>query len=167
MAAPRRCAGGLYRFVYALGIADAFFKAGTHKCALVVGAETLSRIVDWTDRGTCVLFGDGAGAVVLEASEKPGIISTHLHADGQYESLLTVPYGVSNGARQLLDGVGGITMRGNEVFKMAVNTLGRIVDETLAHNNMDKSDIDWLVPHQANTRIINATAKNSKCRPIA
>lgn len=149
-------------FVYALGIADAFFKAGTHKCALVVGAETLSRIVDWTDRGTCVLFGDGAGAVVLEASEKPGIISTHLHADGQYESLLTVPYGVSNGARQLLDGVGGITMRGNEVFKMAVNTLGRIVDETLAHNNMDKSDIDWLVPHQANTRIINATAKKLK-----
>lgn len=149
-------------FVYALGIADAFFKAGTHKCALVVGAETLSRIVDWTDRGTCVLFGDGAGAVVLEASEEPGIISTHLHADGQYESLLTVPYGVSNGTRQLLDGVGGITMRGNEVFKMAVNTLGRIVDETLAHNNMDKSDIDWLVPHQANTRIINATAKKLK-----
>lgn len=149
-------------FVYALGIADAFFKAGTHKCALVVGAETLSRIVDWTDRGTCVLFGDGAGAVVLEASEEPGIISTHLHADGQYESLLTVPYGVSNGARQLLDGVGGITMRGNEVFKMAVNTLGRIVDETLAHNNLEKSDIDWLVPHQANTRIINATAKKLK-----
>ncbi|MDT8452608.1 MAG: beta-ketoacyl-ACP synthase III [Gammaproteobacteria bacterium] len=149
-------------FVYALGIADAFFKAGTHKCALVVGAETLSRIVDWTDRGTCVLFGDGAGAVVLEASEEPGIISTHLHADGQYESLLSVPYGVSNGARKLLDGVGGITMRGNEVFKMAVNTLGRIVDETLAHNNMEKSDIDWLVPHQANTRIINATAKKLK-----
>lgn len=149
-------------FVYALGIADAFFKAGTHKCALVVGAETLSRIVDWTDRSTCVLFGDGAGAVVLEASEEPGIISTHLHADGQYESLLTVPYGVSNGARQLLDGVGGITMRGNEVFKMAVNTLGRIVDETLAHNNLEKSDIDWLVPHQANTRIINATAKKLK-----
>jgi 3-oxoacyl-[acyl-carrier-protein] synthase-3 len=149
-------------FVYALGIADAFFKAGTHKCALVVGAETLSRIVDWTDRGTCVLFGDGAGAVVLEASEEPGIISTHLHADGQYESLLSVPYGVSNGARQLLDGVGGITMRGNEVFKMAVNTLGRIVDETLAHNNIEKSDIDWLVPHQANTRIINATARKLK-----
>ncbi len=149
-------------FIYALGIADAFFKAGTHKCALVVGAETLSRIVDWTDRGTCVLFGDGAGAVVLEAGEEPGIISTHLHADGQYESLLSVPYGVSNGARQLLDGVGGITMRGNEVFKMAVNTLGRIVDETLAHNNMDKSDIDWLVPHQANNRIINATAKKLK-----
>ena len=149
-------------FVYALGIADSFIKAGTSKCALIVGAETLSRIVDWTDRGTCVLFGDGAGSVVLEASEEPGIISTHLHADGQYENLLTVPYGVSTGASQLLDGAGGITMRGNEVFKMAVNTLGRIVDETLAHNNMEKSDIDWLVPHQANIRIINATAKKLK-----
>ncbi|MCW8830865.1 MAG: ketoacyl-ACP synthase III [Gammaproteobacteria bacterium] len=150
-------------FVYALGIADSFFKSGTSKCALIVGAETLSRIVDWTDRGTCVLFGDGAGAVVLESSEEPGIISTHLHADGQYESLLTVPYGVSTGASQLLEGAGaGITMRGNEVFKMAVNTLGRIVDETLAHNNMEKTDIDWLVPHQANTRIINATAKKLK-----
>jgi len=149
-------------FVYALGIADSFIKAGTSKCALVVGAETLSRIVDWTDRGTCVLFGDGAGSVVLEASEEKGIISTHLHADGQYENLLTVPYGVSTGTRQLLDGAVGITMRGNEVFKMAVNTLGRIVDETLAHNNMEKSDIDWLVPHQANIRIINATAKKLK-----
>lgn len=149
-------------FVYALGIADRFFKAGTNKCALIVGAETLSRIVDWTDRGTCVLFGDGAGAVILESSDEPGIISTHLHADGAYESLLMVPYGVSTGTSQLLDGVGGIVMKGNEVFKMAVNTLGRIVDETLAHNNMKKSDIDWLVPHQANTRIINATAKKLK-----
>ncbi len=149
-------------FVYALGIADQFFKAGTVKCALIVGAETLSRIVDWSDRGTCVLFGDGAGAVVLESSEETGIISTHLHADGSYESLLTVPYGVSTGKNQLLDGAGGITMKGNEVFKMAVNTLGRIVDETLSHNNMKKSDIDWLVPHQANIRIINATAKKLK-----
>lgn len=149
-------------FVYALGIADRFFKADTNKCALIVGAETLSRIVDWTDRGTSVLFGDGAGAVILEHSDEPGIISTHLHADGAYESLLTVPYGVSTGSRQILDGAGGITMKGNEVFKMAVNTLGRIVDETLAHNNMQKSDIDWLVPHQANIRIINATAKKLK-----
>lgn len=149
-------------FVYALGIADRFFKADTNKCALIVGAETLSRIVDWTDRGTSVLFGDGAGAVILEHSNEPGIISTHLHADGAYESLLTVPYGVSTGSRQILDGAGGITMKGNEVFKMAVNTLGRIVDETLAHNNMQKSDIDWLVPHQANIRIINATAKKLK-----
>ncbi len=146
-------------FVYALGVADQFFKAGTAKCALVVGAETLSRILDWTDRNTCVLFGDGAGAVVLQADEETGILSSHLHADGSYENLLTVNYGVSTGKREILDGSGGITMKGNEVFKMAVNTLGRIVDETLQHNNMQKSDIDWLVPHQANIRIINATAK--------
>ena len=146
-------------FVYALGVADQFFKAGTSKCALVVGAETLSRILDWTDRNTCVLFGDGAGAVVLQADEETGILSSHLHADGSYEHLLTVNYGVSTGKREILEGSGGITMKGNEVFKMAVNTLGRIVDETLQYNNMQKSDIDWLVPHQANIRIINATAK--------
>ena len=146
-------------FVYGLGVANQFFKAGTSKCALVVGAETLSRIIDWKDRNTCVLFGDGAGAVVLQADDETGILSSHLHADGSYENLLTVPYGVSTGSSQLLEGAGGITMKGNEVFKMAVNTLGRIVDETLQHNNMQKSDIDWLVPHQANIRIINATAK--------
>ena len=146
-------------FVYALGIANQFFQAGSAKCALVVGAETLSRIVDWKDRNTCVLFGDGAGAVVLQSSEEPGILSSHLHAGGSYENLLTVPYGVSTGKSQILEGAGGITMKGNEVFKMAVNTLGRIVDETLTHNNLEKSDIDWLVPHQANIRIINATAK--------
>ena len=146
-------------FVYALGVADQFFKAGTSKCALVVGAETLSRILDWTDRNTCVLFGDGAGAVVLQSDEETGILSSHLHADGSYEHLLTVNYGVSTGKREILEGSGGITMKGNEVFKMAVNTLGRIVDETLQYNNMQKSDIDWLVPHQANIRIINATAK--------
>lgn len=146
-------------FVYGLGVANQFFKAGTSKCALVVGAETLSRIIDWKDRNTCVLFGDGAGAVVLQADDDTGILSSHLHADGSYENLLTVPYGVSTGASQILEGSGGITMKGNEVFKMAVNTLGRIVDETLQHNDMQKSDIDWLVPHQANIRIINATAK--------
>jgi 3-oxoacyl-[acyl-carrier-protein] synthase-3 len=146
-------------FIYALGVADQFFKAGTSKCALVVGAETLSRILDWTDRNTCVLFGDGAGAVVLQADEETGILSSHLHADGSYEHLLTVTYGVSTGKREILEGSGGISMKGNEVFKMAVNTLGRIVDETLQHNKMQKSDIDWLVPHQANIRIINATAK--------
>ncbi len=146
-------------FVYGLGIADKFFKTGTSKCALVVGAETLSRIVDWKDRNTSVLFGDGAGAVVLQASDEPGILSSHLHADGSYEHLLTVPYGVSTGSSQILEGSGGITMKGNEVFKMAVNTLGRIVDETLEYNKMKKSDIDWLVPHQANIRIINATAR--------
>ena len=146
-------------FVYALSVADKFIRSGSHRCALVVGAETLSRIVDWTDRGTCVLFGDGAGAVILEASEEPGILSTHLHADGAYEDLLHVPQGVSSGYDQLKDGEAFIQMRGNEVFRVAVNTLGRIVDETLAHNQMQKSDIDWLVPHQANIRIIKATAK--------
>ncbi|MEE8380181.1 MAG: beta-ketoacyl-ACP synthase III [Gammaproteobacteria bacterium] len=149
-------------FVYALGIADKFIRSGSHRCALVIGAETLSRIIDWTDRGTCILFGDGAGAVVLSASEEPGILSTHLHADGAYKDLLSTTGGVSEGFTNDIDGSVHITMQGNEVFKMAVNTLGRIVDETLAANNMQKSDIDWLVPHQANIRIINATAKKLK-----
>jgi len=149
-------------FVYALSIADNFIRAGSAKTALVIGAETLSRIVDWTDRSTCVLFADGAGAVVLEASEEPGILSTHLHADGSYEHLLHVPRGISEGYELLKKGEAYIYMKGNEVFKMAVNTLGRIADETLAANNYDKSQIDWLVPHQANTRIIHATAKKLK-----
>jgi 3-oxoacyl-[acyl-carrier-protein] synthase-3 len=149
-------------FVYALAVADKFIKTGAAKCALVVGAETLSRVLDWTDRSTCVLFGDGAGAVVVEASDEPGILSTHLHADGAYEGLLTVPGGVSQGYDSLKDGNGYVKMKGNEVFKVAVNTLGRIVDETLEANNMSKSDIDWLVPHQANIRIIQATAKKLK-----
>lgn len=149
-------------FVYALGIADKFIRSGSHKCALVVGAETLSRIVDWTDRSTCVLFGDGAGAVVLVASDEPGILSTHLHADGEYKNLLSTTGGISEGFSNDIDGTAYITMQGNEVFKMAVNTLGRIVDETLSANNLEKSDIDWLVPHQANIRIINATAKKLK-----
>jgi len=146
-------------FIYALNIADKFIKTGTSKKALVVGAETLSNIIDWTDRDTCVLFGDGAGAVVLEASEQPGIISTFLHADGQHKDLLKVPTGISTDYASVKDGNAFIEMQGNEVFKMAVNTLGRIVDETLAANNLDKHDIDWLIPHQANTRIISATAK--------
>lgn len=146
-------------FVYALSVADKFIASGSHKCALVVGAETMSRILDWTDRGTCVLFGDGAGAVILEASEEPGILSTHLHADGAYETLLHVPYGVSQGYEKVLASEAKLQMKGNEVFRMAVNTLGRIVDETLEKNNMTKADVDWLVPHQANTRIISATAK--------
>jgi len=149
-------------FVYALAVADKFIKTESAKCALVIGAETLSRLLDWTDRGTCVLFGDGAGAVVVEASDEPGILSTHLHADGAYESLLTVPGGISQGYDSLKDGNGFVKMKGNEVFKVAVNTLGRIVDETLEANNMSKSDIDWLVPHQANIRIIQATAKKLK-----
>lgn len=149
-------------FVYALATADKFIKSGSHKCALVVGAEAFSKIIDWTDRGTCVLFGDGAGAVVLEASEEPGILSTHLHADGSYQNLLQVTAGVSKDYDRLKAGEAFVEMRGNEVFRMAVNTLGRIVDETLAANNMQKSDVDWLVPHQANIRIINATAKKLK-----
>jgi 3-oxoacyl-[acyl-carrier-protein] synthase-3 len=149
-------------FVYALGVADKFIKSGTHKNALVIGAETMSRIVDWSDRTTCVLFGDGAGAVILQASEEPGILSTHLHADGQYKDLLEVQVGVSNNYAEVREHHAFVEMKGNEVFKMAVNTLGRIVDETLAASGLEKSDIDWLVPHQANTRIIAATAKKLK-----
>lgn len=146
-------------FVYALGVADSFIRAGRAKKALVIGAETLSRIVNWNDRTTCVLFGDGAGAVVLEAADEPGILSVHLHADGSYENLLHVPAGISSDYERLKRGEAHIEMKGNEVFRMAVNTLGRIVDETLEANQMQKSDVDWLVPHQANTRIIAATAK--------
>ena len=149
-------------FIYALGIADKFIKSGTHKCALVIGAETLSNIIDWTDRGTCILFADGAGAVVLEESEDAGILSTHLHADGKYEGLLRTKGGISQNKDIFYSGEAYVEMHGNEVFRMAVNTLGRIVDETLAFNNMKKSDIDWLVPHQANIRIIKATAKKLK-----
>ncbi len=146
-------------FVYALSIADKFIKTNSAKCALVVGAETLSRVIDWTDRGTCVLFGDGAGAVIVTASETPGIMSSHLHADGKYKDLLTVPGGVSSNYAAYKNNQVFLEMKGSEVFKVAVNTLGAIVDETLAANNLEKKDIDWLVPHQANIRIINATAK--------
>ncbi|VAW90658.1 3-oxoacyl-[acyl-carrier-protein] synthase, KASIII [hydrothermal vent metagenome] len=149
-------------FVYALSVAEKFIKTGEAKTALVVGAETLSRIINWKDRSTCVLFGDGAGAVILQESEEPGILSTHLHADGSYKDLLTVPAGISEHPELVMQGEAKVVMLGNEVFKMAVNTLGRIVDETLAKNNMQKSDIDWLVPHQANIRIIQATAKKLK-----
>ncbi len=146
-------------FLYALGIADKFIRLGDAKCALVVGAETLTRMVDWKDRSTSVLFADGAGAVVLEPAEEPGIISTHLHADGQYKDLLYFPSGVSKGFDGLKAGKDFVHMSGNEVFKVAVNTLGRIVEETLEANDLDKSDIDWLIPHQANIRIIQATAR--------
>ncbi len=149
-------------FIYALDIADKYIKTGAAKRILIVGAETLSRIVDWTDRGTCILFADGAGAVVLEASEQPGVISTHIHADGQYGELLTTNGGVSATPEKVSAQQISIEMRGNEVFKMAVNTLGQLVDEELKQNNMDKSDVDWLVPHQANIRIIQATAKKLK-----
>ncbi|MFT5662779.1 MAG: 3-oxoacyl-[acyl-carrier-protein] synthase-3 [Gammaproteobacteria bacterium] len=149
-------------FVYALTIAEKFIKTGSSKKALVIGAEVFSKILNWEDRTTCVLFGDGAGAVILEASEETGILSTHIHADGQYEDLLRVPYGIADGYDKVKAGLAFVEMRGNEVFKVAVNTLGRIVDETLAANKMMKSDIDWLVPHQANIRIISATAKKLK-----
>jgi 3-oxoacyl-[acyl-carrier-protein] synthase III len=139
-------------FVYALATADNFIKTGSSKCALVIGAESFSRIVDYTDRSNCILWGDGAGAVILQASSEQGIISTHLHADGNYEKMLHVP--------RKHDGTPDtVHMEGNAVFKMAVNTLDQIVDETLSANNMQKSDIDWLVPHQANIRILQATAK--------
>jgi len=144
--------------VYALSVADQYIKSGMAKKALVVGSEICSRIVDWQDRGTCILFGDGAGAVLLEASRQPGILSTHIHADGAYEDLLYCPNPVA-AAEDKRDEEPYIRMRGNEVFKMAVNTLGRIVDETLAANNLEKNSVDWLVPHQANTRIIAATAR--------
>jgi 3-oxoacyl-[acyl-carrier-protein] synthase-3 len=146
-------------FIYALGAADKFIRCGDAKRALVVGAETLTRMLDWGDRTTCVLFGDGAGAVVLEASEEPGILSTHLHADGGHAELLHAPVGVSRGFEASENGGVRVRMRGNEVFKVAVRTLGQIVEETLAANDMQKSDIDWLIPHQANLRIINATAR--------
>ena len=147
--------------IFAMSIADQYIKSGTAKTVLIVGTEICSRIVDWTDRGTCILFGDGAGAVLLGASDETGILSTHIHSDGEYEDLLYCPNPqVATEANK--DEAGYISMRGNEVFKVAVNTLGRIVDETLEANNMDKSDIDWLVPHQANIRIIVATAKKLK-----
>jgi len=138
-------------FIYALATADNFIKAGSAKCVLVIGAEIFSRIVDYTDRSNCILWGDGAGAVILQASSEQGVISTHLHADGNFEKMLHVP--------RKTEGFDTVHMEGNAVFKMAVNTLDKIVDETLAANNMQKSDIDWLVPHQANIRILQATAK--------
>ncbi|MDO9424509.1 MAG: beta-ketoacyl-ACP synthase III [Methylobacter sp.] len=147
--------------IFALSIADQYIKSGAAKMVLVVGSEICSRVVDWTDRGTCILFGDGAGAVLLSASDDAGILSTHIHSDGEYEDLLYCP-NPQAATEANKDEAGYINMRGNEVFKVAVNTLGRIVDETLAANNMQQSDIDWLVPHQANTRIIAATAKKLK-----
>jgi len=146
-------------FIYALSVADKFIRLGDAKCALVIGAETLTRLIDWTDRSTCVLFGDGAGAVILKPSNEPGVISTHLHADGKYSDLLYYPTGPSKKINSSVVCQTAIQMKGSEVFKVAVNKLGGIVDETLAANNLEKSAIDWLVPHQANMRIIQAIAK--------
>ena len=150
-------------FLYALGVADQFVRGGQSKKALVVGAETLTRMLDWTDRSTCVLFGDGAGAVVLEPSNEPGIITTKLHADGGYKHLLYNPVGVSAGFLDNEPNHGiRVMMTGNEVFKVAVKTLDRIVGETLEAAGMHESDVDWLIPHQANLRIIEATARRLK-----
>ncbi len=147
-------------FIYALSVADRFVASGHSRCALVIGAETLSRITDWNDRATCVLFGDGAGAVVLKPAEEPGIISTHLGADGSYKDLLYYPYGPSKHRDPERDVEGPfIQMKGNEVFKVAVKTLEGIVETALRANKLDQSAIDWLIPHQANLRIIQATAK--------
>ncbi|MGY6517278.1 MAG: beta-ketoacyl-ACP synthase III [Lysobacteraceae bacterium] len=147
-------------FVYALSVADQFIRAGTAKKVLVVGAETLSRMLDWSDRGTCVLFGDGAGAVVLTADSETGILSTHLHADGGKKELLYNPVGVSVGFKPEEKNAGvRVLMTGNEVFKHAVKALDSVVDETLDANGLGRGDIDWLIPHQANLRIIQATAK--------
>lgn len=145
--------------IYALGVADKFIQSGQHKKVLVIGAETLTRMVDWTDRTTCVLFGDGASAIILEPSQEPGILSTHLHADGSHDDLLNATVGVSRGFKEEPNGGLKIRMKGNEVFKTAVRTLDKIVTETLKANNMKKADVDWLIPHQANLRIILATAK--------
>jgi 3-oxoacyl-[acyl-carrier-protein] synthase-3 len=146
-------------FIYALDIANRFIQTEGAATALVIGAETYSRILDWTDRSTCVLFGDGAGAVVLQAADKPGVISTHIHSDGKHEELLHVPAGISSGYADVQAGAAYIQMKGNEVFRKAVSTLGSIARETLEHNNVDQKDLTWLVPHQANMRIITAAAK--------
>ena len=146
-------------FVYALDLADRYIRTGAAKNVLVIGAETLSRVTNWEDRTTAVLFGDGAGAVVLQEADEPGILSTHIHSDGQYEDLLQVPHGISSGYDVTRAGEAFIQMNGNAVFRRAVATLDSIARETLDKNNIDKHDIDWFVPHQANMRIISAAAK--------
>ncbi len=143
-------------FIYALATADSFIRSGQHRCALVVGAEIFSRILDWNDRGTCVLFGDGAGAVVLKSSETPGVLSSHLHADGSYASILCTPGSIKNGA---VSGEPFLKMEGNSVFRLAVNVLDDVGREALAANDISIDKIDWFIAHQANIRIIHATAK--------
>lgn len=142
-------------FIYALSVADNFIKAGSAKRALIIGTEVYSRLLDWNDRATCVLFGDGAAAIILEASEEPGVLSTHIHSDGRHADLLRVdrPYADD------VDGNPYVQMKGSEVFKHAVSKLHEIVAETLTKNEIEAEQVDWLIPHQANLRIINATAK--------
>jgi len=149
------CAG----FLYAMDVVYRYVATGASQCALVVGAETFSRILNWEDRSTCVLFGDGAGAMVVEAAESPGILSSHIHADGAFKDLLCVPVGVSTSYQAILDGRAYTEMQGKEVFRWAVSALGDAVIEVLESNGIHQSEIDWLVPHQANIRIIKAIAK--------
>jgi 3-oxoacyl-[acyl-carrier-protein] synthase-3 len=146
-------------FIYALSTADKFIRLGEAKCALVMGAECITKLIDWNDRNTCVLFGDGAGAAIVKPSEEPGIMACHLGADGQYRELLHYPYGVSHHLDLAGTDAGRILMKGNEVFKVAVTTLGNVAAETLEKAGIDQDELDWLIPHQANIRIIQATAK--------
>ena len=146
-------------FIYALATADKMVASGAHKCALVVGAEVFSRLLDWNDRRTCVLFGDGAGAVVIQQSDEPGIYSSHLHADGSYAHILRVTGGIAEGK---VRGNPYLEMDGQAVFKLAVRVLGECAQEALSHNSMSADELDWLIPHQANMRIINATADRMK-----
>ena len=146
-------------FIYALSTADKFIKAGEAKRALVIGAECITKLVDWSDRNTCVLFGDGAGAVILEPSDEPGIMRCHLGADGQYKDLLYYPVGASHQLEKAGTDEAAIMMEGRDVFKVAVNTLGNVASETLEAAGISKEELDWLIPHQANIRIIQATAK--------
>ena len=146
-------------FIYALNIADKFIKSGESKCALVVGAETLSRITNWDDRNTCVLFADGAGAAILKPSDDKGIIFSELGANGEYADLLHVPYGTSRKPEKSSKDDYFLKMSGNEVFKVAVKTLEEIAIDALKKSNIESKDIDWFIPHQANVRIIQAVAK--------
>jgi 3-oxoacyl-[acyl-carrier-protein] synthase-3 len=148
------CAG----FAYALSVADQFIKAGTCQNVLVIGAETFSRILDWTDRTTCVLFGDGAGAVVLTGGDKPGLHSTHIHADGRFQDLLHVPTGVSKQYNEMFKAQAAVQMNGQKVFKWAVREMSALAIKTLEENSVSADDVDWMVPHQANIRIIEAVA---------
>lgn len=151
------CAG----FMFALDIADKFIRTGSASCALVVGAETFSRIIDWSDRSTCILFGDGGGAVILKSDNEPGILSTHLHSDGRFKDLLCVPAGISKNYSAIQSGTAFTTMEGSEVFRWAVTAMAELVEETLQANSLSRDEVDWLIPHQANVRIINAVGRRA------
>lgn len=151
------CAG----FMFALDIADKFIRTGSASCALVVGAETFSRIIDWSDRSTCILFGDGGGAVILKSDNEPGILSTHLHSNGRFKDLLCVPAGISKNYSAIQSGTAFTTMEGSEVFRWAVTAMAELVEETLQANSLSRDEVDWLIPHQANIRIINAVGRRA------